>query len=610
MALGSIINAQSRGSVLDSIAHPNVLDPAKALIGAAQGADAIWRVRGAQASQAAGEAYQNAIDPQTGAFDANRFRANLAAAGPTAAMAAGTSLANVQNISSNQLEQQKLKLGIYYGATGALPDNASYNQVINTIDHLGASGVFNSTDLANEKAGVPKDPAALTAYIQQHRLAAASAMDQYHAQYGSRQAVTTEEGTFFPTVPPAAQPGTPSLPRGLDPKWLLEQGPAVPERDSTGKPTGKMIPMTNGEWLEMNGRLPPGTMDKLKASGYSGGNGSIGTGRPPPALMNPNKPSATPIPVPPVPPETQPAPAPGAPASDLPPAASNAPASPGGVRVAGGGPGFAPAVGAPGAPSPAVAGDVNAIITGINNARAAARSAPGGGAAAAPATPTYPAITAPPAGRANQTLSPDERFRLDHAGEDFRKEMDKSDTAVQQNALLGNMLADTASFAPGKDASAVQAFKSRLQYWAPGIAKAFDIDPGELANKESFDKIAAQIANAQGAQSDKRLEVIEAATPHSEMTPAGIDKIIRQLQGNADYLQYRAKFAANYPRQYDYQGYQKDLQRLDPRVFQLDRMTGPQRTEYLSQLDDVTKNQIRDALLYRQQLDKQMAGGQ
>jgi len=604
MALGSIINAQSRGSVLDSIAHPNVLDPAKALIGAAQGADAIWRVRGAQASQAAGEAYQNAIDPQTGAFDANRFRANLAAAGPTAAMAAGTSLANVQNISSNQLEQQKLKLGIYYGATGALPDNASYNQVINTIDHLGASGVFNSTDLANEKAGVPKDPAALTAYIQQHRLAAASAMDQYHAQYGSRQAVTTEEGTFFPTVPPAAQPGTPSLPRGLDPKWLLEPGPAVPERDSTGKPTGKMIPMTNGEWLEMNGRLPPGTMDKLKASGYSGGNGSIGTGRPPSALTNHNKPPATPIPAPPVPPETPPAPAPGAPASDLPPVASNAPASPGGVRVAGGGPGFAPAVGAPGAPSPAVAGDVNAIITGINNARAAA-----GGAPAAPATTSAAAITAPPAGRASQTLSPDERFRLDKAGPNFQAEMDKSDTAVQQSALLGNMLADSASFVPGKDATSVQAFQSRLQYWAPGLAKAFGIEPSSLANKESFDKIAAQIANAQGAQSDKRLEVIEAATPHSEMTPAGIDKIIRQLQGNADYLQYRAKLAANYPRQYDYQGFQKDVQQLDPRVFQLARMTKPQRDEYRSQLDPETDKEIGRAILYKTQLDKQMGGG-
>src|SRR5215472_5021758 len=107
MALGSLISAQTRGSVLDSIAHPNVLDPARAIGSAATAADAIWRVRGTQAAQAAGEAYQNAIDPQSGAFDVNRFRANLAAAGPTAALAAGHELANVQNISYNELQQAK-----------------------------------------------------------------------------------------------------------------------------------------------------------------------------------------------------------------------------------------------------------------------------------------------------------------------------------------------------------------------------------------------------------------------------------------------------------------------------------------------------------------------
>jgi hypothetical protein len=208
------------------------------------------------------------------------------------------------------------------------------------------------------------------------------------------------------------------------------------------------------------------------------------------------------------------------------------------------------------------------------------------------------------------TLSPDEEFRLKNAGPQFQKELDTGQGAMQQSALLGNMLASSAGFVPGKGANAVQAFKSAMQYWTPGIAKSFlGIDPAVIANQEDFTKIAAQIENAQGAQSDQRLAVVQAATPHAELTPAGVDKIIRQLQGNADYQQYRAKVAANYPKQYDYQGFQKDVQQLDPRVFQLTRMTDPQRKEYWGQLDSTTKTELGNAIRYKAEMDKKLAGG-
>src|SRR5262252_6073583 len=95
MALGSLISAQSRGSVLDSIAHPNVLDPARAIGSAATAADAIWRVRGAQAEQAWGNALQQATDPKTGVVDydaAARIAATMPEAAP--AMRAGLTTAS------------------------------------------------------------------------------------------------------------------------------------------------------------------------------------------------------------------------------------------------------------------------------------------------------------------------------------------------------------------------------------------------------------------------------------------------------------------------------------------------------------------------------------
>lgn len=206
------------------------------------------------------------------------------------------------------------------------------------------------------------------------------------------------------------------------------------------------------------------------------------------------------------------------------------------------------------------------------------------------------------------TLSPAEEYNLKNSPPQFQKELDEGVKAVSQSAMLGNMLADAANFVPGSDADTVQRFTSRFQYWAPNLARAFGIDPGTPAAKEGFDKIAAQIENAQGAQSDKRMEVVQAATPHSSMTAEGVDQIIRQLQGNSDYLQYRAKMAASYPKQYDYRGFQQDVQQLDPRVFQLTRMTDQQRIRYWASLDSSAQKELGAAIRWKAAKDKELAG--
>lgn len=165
----------------------------------------------------------------------------------------------------------------------------------------------------------------------------------------------------------------------------------------------------------------------------------------------------------------------------------------------------------------------------------------------------------------------------------FQDIADRGVQALGQNAILGTMLGDTSQFATGE--SGWNNFKTTLTRNAPAIAKSFNIAPDSIAANESFDKFANQIADAQGAGSDARLAVTQAANPSSHLSQAGADLIIRQLQGNADYIQARAKLAATYPDQTDRAGFEaKTGSQLDPRAFQFARMTPQQKVTFVSSI--------------------------
>src|SRR6185312_13501903 len=159
--------------------------------------------------------------------------------------------------------------------------------------------------------------------------------------------------------------------------------------------------------------------------------------------------------------------------------------------------------------------------------------------------------------------------------------------ARAQGAILDTMLGDTQQFVTGPGAGGIKSFRSVVQRISPSAAAAFGISPEAIAANESFDKFANQLADAQGAGSDARLAVNQGANPSSHLTPAGVDLIIRQLRGNADYLQARSRLAATYPDQTDRAGFESKIaSHLDPRVFQYARMTGEQKANfYRSQAD-------------------------
>ena len=177
----------------------------------------------------------------------------------------------------------------------------------------------------------------------------------------------------------------------------------------------------------------------------------------------------------------------------------------------------------------------------------------------------------------------------------FSQIADQGVAAQSQDAILGNMETEIAQFATGTGQDRIKNFQKATLRFAPGVARAFGIDEKSVAANESFDKLAAQIADAQGAGSDARLAVTQSANPGSTLTPEGARLILSQLRGNADYNKARATLAANWPDKADQAGFEQQAKNLDPRVFQMLRMTGEQQRTFLKNLNDADNAAVKQA---------------
>lgn len=174
---------------------------------------------------------------------------------------------------------------------------------------------------------------------------------------------------------------------------------------------------------------------------------------------------------------------------------------------------------------------------------------------------------------------------------------DQGLAAQGQSATLGNMLADAGQFDSGM--TKANDFRTFVTRQAPGVARAFGVDPDKVTANESFDKLAAQIAGAQGAGSDARLAVAQSGNPSSHLSKGGVDQILRQLQGNADYNQARSRLAAGYADKSDRSGFEAGpAQKLDPRAFQFQRMTAAQKTSYVNALSPADRDRVRASYNY------------
>lgn len=112
----TLSNALRGGSVLDRIANPVVANPLAAYGNALTVANQVWANRQAQAEQAAGEAFQNSINPD-GTTNQAQLLKNLAG-NPTAALAAQKAAIAGQGLSSAEYTQRMARLTA--GANGML----------------------------------------------------------------------------------------------------------------------------------------------------------------------------------------------------------------------------------------------------------------------------------------------------------------------------------------------------------------------------------------------------------------------------------------------------------------------------------------------------------
>ena len=214
--------------------------------------------------------------------------------------------------------------------------------------------------------------------------------------------------------------------------------------------------------------------------------------------------------------------------------------------------------------------------------------------AAAPGAPAAPAAAPNPAG---QPIPVPAASDLDY----FRDVSARGVASRDRSAQLGNMLGDVAQFTTGPLAG----IQSKLRNF--GIALGIPgINVEGQSAQDSFNKLASAIALAQGSASDAKLNVATSANPHQELSPAGVRLILGQLQGNEDYIQARAKLAANY------NGTQRKFEsevasNLDPRAFQFARMDPAERQTWYKNLKE--KDQAAVKRSYNWAVEKGLISG-
>jgi hypothetical protein len=472
-------------SLLDTLAHPTVVNPLAAFQGAAQTANSIWEIRAHQARQAAGEAYQQATDPVTGEVDPAKAQAIMAAMGPRASLAAQSSATSGQALKSANLGfNQQQQVGIGRALAGVLsmpdaqqtPENYKAALDFSLANHSLDQAHYDNATRALGAAG--SDPAALRAFGT--RIFAGTLAGPEVAGFVMPAAGGIDQGpTYQPTVITPASQGGGARPAGAPirvglPTAAQKIQPVSAPPGPLGAPRSESLGSSlTRQGLDANG-------DPIANPAFSGL---------PPALRGPNQPAPTPV------------------------------------------------------------------ITGVSPAESSAMSA-GGTASSA----TYQGVS------------------------------DAATKAVGRRALLQSMASDATQFTTGWGADRIKNAQMFAQRIAPTWSKAFGLDPDKLAANQDLDKVANQLADAQGAGSDARLSVTQGANPTSHNTPEGLRLILGKLTGNEDYNIFKGQAAAQYQKTQDPTGAHSRAfeaqfrDAYDPRVFQFNRLDGAQQRQYLNEL--------------------------
>lgn len=224
---------------------PTVLvNPLAAVTAGTQAATSVYELRQKQAVEAAGQAYQGAINPQTGEFDPNEFRRRLAASGP-AAMEAGAALLNTQNISSDQLKQSLDKQKWINSTAGALLQAGDFSDaaMLGALHNGVAGHILTLPEAQAQLQTMPPDAEGRRRWLQVHQDTSGSYAEQMQRRFGTRENIVTPQATYNVQIPhPSANAPTIVTPHGPTPGTTTvtsepyDKDGIIP-RDAHGVPT-------------------------------------------------------------------------------------------------------------------------------------------------------------------------------------------------------------------------------------------------------------------------------------------------------------------------------------------------------------------------------------
>jgi hypothetical protein len=232
--LSNLLTANHSASVLQGIMNPAQVNPLAALNSATQTAGGIYDLRQKQAVEAAGQAFQASIDPETGMPRQSVLMQNLAK-DPRAAMAAQTSAQAGQTLDNNTLNTHLTRLTGLNAAAMALtaqyPTGVPQDVINAEIDRVGPSFGISPQQIAQAKASFGPDPVQNSRTIIRNGISNLSAQEALHASRPGATTINDNQGVTGAQIAPTAsdQPGAvtptgPTTPVGYPSREkLLEQ---------------------------------------------------------------------------------------------------------------------------------------------------------------------------------------------------------------------------------------------------------------------------------------------------------------------------------------------------------------------------------------------------
>jgi len=233
--INALQTANRSASVLQGIANPPQVNPLAAISAGNQAAQAEFQTRKMQADQALGDAYRQAVDPETGRFNPLKFN-QIMGGNPMTSFAAKGGVESSQVLQGAQLEQNAKMQGLLNESiTAALasPDANLKDAVLQQAARLKAAG-YPTDRIDASLLHLSPDPTQLRQQLETVRVQSLPPDQRQSVIYGRPGGVDqgtqyqptmtdVRRGTVTPTgpgVPVYAGPGT----QGQQVQWTDNQG--------------------------------------------------------------------------------------------------------------------------------------------------------------------------------------------------------------------------------------------------------------------------------------------------------------------------------------------------------------------------------------------------